>query len=141
MNTDTSIARAATCACEAVEVKLAGDPEIVSACNCTACQKRTGSVFGVSAFFSKEQILSVAGETKTYERLSEAGRAVSMHFCGKCGTTVYWELGMYPDHVGVAVGCFADREFPMPERAVWCSRMHPWVAFPASLKRYSESPA
>ena len=44
----------ATCGCGALRVTTAGDPDLVVACSCIACQRRTGSPFGVGAYFRKE---------------------------------------------------------------------------------------
>ena len=35
----------ASCQCGQLEVVVPGEPDIVTACNCLACQKRTGAVF------------------------------------------------------------------------------------------------
>lgn len=123
-----------------MSITLDGEPDKVSSCNCTACQRRTGSVFGVAAYFGETSLVSQTGDSKAYERKADSGGTVSMHFCPDCGTTVYWRLTMYPDQLGVAVGCFADPGFPAPERTVWACNKHHWVEFPASMKVYSETP-
>ena len=40
------------------------------------------------------------------------------NFCPQCGTLVFWELEVRPKHMGIAVGCFAEPQFPGPVRAV-----------------------
>jgi len=136
---ETDKSRTASCACQKFSIELAGDPQIVSICNCTQCQKRTGSAFGMSAFFDKSQRILTSGDRSTYNRRSDAGRSLSLHFCPNCGTTLFWELDMLPDKIGVAVGCFADPTFPSPDRAVWCQTAHEWLAFPPSVKTYTSS--
>jgi len=126
--------RKASCACREFSIELAGDPQIVSACNCTQCQRRTGSAFGISAFFEKSQLIAVTGDKKVFERGSDSGRPLSLNFCPTCGTTLYWELEMLPHMMGVAVGCFADPSFPAPSRAVWCETAHEWMKFPSSVE-------
>ena len=140
MNRSALDERIATCACHGITLKVHGEPQVVSACNCISCQKRTGSTFGVSAFFRKDQIAAVSGDAKIYDCTSDSGREVTMRFCPNCGTTVYWELDIYPDHVGVAVGCFGDKAFPVPERVVWCDHKHSWVQFPANMKFFDQGP-
>lgn len=130
--------RTAACACGALTITLKGEPELVSSCSCLECQKRTGSVFGVSAFFQKDQIGSTTGTPGVFKRGSDAGRTLAMNFCPDCGTTVYWELDMAPNHVAVAVGCFADPDFPSPTRTVWHSRKHHWVEFPDHFQKHAE---
>lgn len=129
----------ASCACGQFSVVVSGAPDIVSACNCLDCQRRTGSVFGVAAYYPREQLISVEGASKAFARGSDAGRNLTMHFCPECGTTVYWDLEMRPSHVGVAVGCFADPEFFAPARAVWTMRRHHWVSFPDGLPTFCKS--
>ena len=134
--TKPPISRVASCSCHAVQVELVGDPQIVGAFNCTQCQRRTGSVFGVAVYFDKSPIRSIEGETRAFNRSSDSGRPLSLHFCIICGTTVYWDLQMLPQSIGVAVGCFADPGFPAPERTVWCATKHAWVMFPEKTAHF-----
>ena len=135
----TDKSRTARCACQNFTVELAGDPQLVGACNCFECQRRTGSAFGVGAFFEKSQLIKTSGDKSTYNRQSESGRALSLHFCPNCGTTLYWDLEMLPGKFGVAVGCFNDPNFPAPTVAVWCQSAHDWVEFPDTIKTFAQS--
>jgi len=118
--------RVATCACGQLRVNCAGDPVIVSLCHCLDCQKRTGSVFGIAAFFASENV-EQQGEFRIYRRGSNSGFAVNFHFCPHCGSTVCWEPERKPDAIGVAVGSFADPAFPSPSQSVYDERRHAWV--------------
>jgi hypothetical protein len=40
------------------------------------------------------------------------------------------------DQIGVAVGGFADRDFPAPTRSVWEQSRHGWVGFAHDLPRF-----
>jgi len=140
MNTQSNRNRVAKCACHGLSITLKGEPDVVSSCNCNACQRRTGSVLGVAAYFNETSIVSQSGASKVFERKAASDGTVTMHFCPDCGSTVFWRLTMYPDHLGVAVGCFADPDFPAPERTVWAKRKHHWVEFPSSMKVFSEAP-
>lgn len=126
--------RSARCSCGNLQIELNGDPEFVIACNCLKCQKRTGSVFGVSAYFNNNKIIHKKGEFKLFNSVSEAGRTLSRSFCPNCGTTVYWEAEFLPDSVGVAAGCFEDPGFPEPMASVWTRTKHAWVTFPSHWK-------
>ena len=44
-----------------------------------------------------------------------------------------------PDHVAVAVGCFADKTFPPPTSAAWTAEQHDWVRFPEGCRIFSGS--
>jgi hypothetical protein len=120
--------RTARCSCGGLAVEASGDPAFVFACHCTECQRRTGSVLGVSAYFPKGQI-SVQGTSNLYVRDGQDGRKLRIHFCPECGASVYWEADFRPGHIGVAVGAFADPQFPAPARSVWEQSRHPWLKF------------
>jgi len=118
--------RVATCACGQLRVNCAGDPVHISQCHCLECQRRTGSTYGIAAFFAREDV-ERQGELRTYRRGSDSGFAVSFHFCPHCGSTVCWEPERKPEVIGVAVGSFADPTFPSPSHSVHDERRHAWV--------------
>jgi hypothetical protein len=120
--------RFATCACGSLKVRCTGEPTKVSLCHCLDCQKRTGSTYGVAAFFRREDV-EPQGAARSYTRQSDSGRHVTFHFCPECGSTVFWTPHRKPEAVAIAVGSFADPAFPAPTQAVYPERRHPWVAF------------
>jgi hypothetical protein len=108
-------------------VEADGDPAVVSLCNCIECQRRTGSPFGVGAYYEVAQ-LRLSGAATVYEREVE-GRKLSFHFCPRCGSTVYWQAANHPGRYGIAVGAFADPHFPTPARSVFERSRHGWLSF------------
>jgi hypothetical protein len=124
--------RTAHCCCGALRVEVSADPDVVGVCHCGECQRRTGSVFSVSAFFKKEHVRA-EGPSNIYVRDGQKGRKVRMHFCPTCGTTVFWEADVRPDGIGVAVGAFHDPNFPLPTLSIWEESKHEWVVFTHDL--------
>ena len=120
--------RIAHCSCGALRAEATGEPILVHACHCTECQRRTGSVFGVSSFFPKSEV-HTQGPSKVYIREGQEGRKLRLHFCPDCGTTVYGEADARPGLIGIFVGAFADPNFPAPTRSIWEQSLHPWAAF------------
>ena len=57
-------------------------------------------------------------------------------FCPTCGTTVFWEADLRPDHVGVAVGAFHDTNFSPPTLSIWEESKHGWVVFAHDLPHF-----
>lgn len=98
----------------------------VSLCHCLACQRRTGSTYGVAAFFH-EQDVAVQGRSSVFTRRGDSGFAVIFHFCPNCGSTVFWKPQRAPELTGVAAGAFADPAFPKPTNAVHLESRHSWV--------------
>ena len=128
--------REATCHCGQLRVETTGEPLRVSICNCLACQRRTGSAFGMQAGFRADQV-TVAGEYKDYSRISDEAdrREHVFHFCPECGSQVFYTEPDDPDRVVVAVGAFADPSFPPPTRSGYDSRRHAWVGLPDTIMR------
>ena len=118
--------RIATCGCGNVRVACAGEPTRISMCHCLACQRRTGAPFGVQAWFESHQC-NITGTSTAYTRAVEDGNSVTFQFCPRCGSTVYWKLSTRPDYIAVALGMFADPDFPAPRVSVWERRRHPWT--------------
>jgi hypothetical protein len=98
-------------------------------CHCLECQRRTGAVISNQARFPREQV-TFAGKATAWMRTAESGNALTFCFCPTCGSTVYWENEGFPGYVAVAIGNFADPNFPAPTIAVWEESRHPWVSLP-----------
>ncbi len=118
--------RTAACACGQLTVTCRGEPILVSLCHCLACQRRTGSSYGIAGFFARDAV-TVAGEMRDFIRPSDSGFDVIHHFCPDCGSTVWWEPQRKPDLIAVASGAFADPQFPAPTQSVNERHRHPWV--------------
>ncbi|MCH8074344.1 MAG: GFA family protein [SAR324 cluster bacterium] len=127
--------KTAECSCGNLRVRVEGDPAMVLTCSCTACQRRTGSVFGVSAFF-KESQAEIEGTPKVYARTGDSGGAIRVHFCPECGTSLYWLPDLVPGMIGVAVGCFLDPGFAAPQLAAYTRSRHHWVRFPDGIPHF-----
>ena len=116
----------ARCSCGAVALSLPGPSGLVVACHCTDCQRRTGALFGVGAFYAAEAV-TVSGSPKAYVRAADSGGRVRSYFCPDCGSTVYWRADNLPDMIGVAIGAMADPNFPGPVKSVFEQSKHVWV--------------
>jgi hypothetical protein len=126
--------RTAECACGRVEVTVEGQPLAVVACHCDFCQKRTGSVLAVGARFTSEQVVSISGETKTYNGLeidgvgALGGVGIDYSFCPTCGSTVFCNFAVDDQSITVvAVGNFVDPDFPAPTVEYFTATRHHWV--------------
>ncbi|HSB39899.1 MAG TPA: GFA family protein [Gaiellaceae bacterium] len=130
--------RNASCHGGQLRLEVAGDPFAVSICHCLACQRRTGSAFGMQAGFKPDQV-QVSGRFGDYARISdEVDRKEHVfHFCPDCGSQVFYTEPTEPDLVVVSVGAFADPSFPPPTESGYDSRRHPWVGLPDSIQRHA----
>lgn len=130
-----TVSRTAHCNCGALRAEVAGEPDAVVACHCTDCQRRTGSVLGVGAYYPRTRV-TITGESKGFVRDTASGGRFRQNFCTTCGTTLFWSVDSKPEAVGIAVGCFADPTFTAPERSVWEQTHHGWLCLPEEIPHF-----
>jgi hypothetical protein len=129
--------RDAACSCGQLRVTAEGDPVRNSMCHCLACQRRTGSAFGIQARFAADRV-RVDGRYSDYVRISDEGEERTFHFCPDCGATVFFTLSDAPDVIAVPVGAFADPAFPPPTISVYDSRRRPWLDVTAEMEHHDD---
>jgi len=130
--------REAACHCGQLRLQVTGEPFAVSICNCLACQRRTGSAFGMQAGYKAKQV-QVSGRYSDYSRISDESdrKEHVFHFCPDCGSQVFYTEPDDPDLIVVSTGAFADPSFPPPTQSGYDSRRHPWVRLPESVSQYA----
>lgn len=82
-------------------------------------------------------MVKIEGESNTwdYPNPNEKKRAypscdmggATYHFCPTCGSTVYWDITVAPDIIGIAVGSFTNPTFPAPMISGYEKYGHPWA--------------
>jgi len=132
--------RVAACHCAKLTLRCSGEPSKISLCHCYDCQRRTGSLFSIAAFYRRASVEVTNGCAKLFRRASASGFDVTFHFCPDCGSNLWWEPDRLPGLIGVAAGSFADREFPAPEQAVWAEEKHHWLQLPGDLPSHARNP-
>lgn len=132
--------RTASCSCGQLSIEVQGEPRSVGLCHCIACQRRTGSVFAALASFATPY--KVSGNATEYLRVGDQGATFRFRFCPICGTNLFHtEEGSEKSFVGVAVGAFADPNFPPPQDSVYDCRRHCWVQLPPGTTVHEKDPA
>ena len=109
-------------------------------CHCDDCKRRTGSAFSVAVFYARDQVRVTDGAASQWQRPSVSGFPVTFHFCGACGSNVYWEPQRMPELVAVALGAFADPDFPAPAQSVRTVEKHAWVIIPEGVAQFADYP-
>ena len=127
--------RIASCQCSGFRVVVEAEPDTVAICHCQICQRRTGVPLTCNAYIPKSKV-RLEGEHRIYTRDCPEGRKLHNHFCPACGSTVGWTLDLRPNQFGVAVGCFNDRNFPLPVASIWEEEMCAWATLPAGIQHF-----
>ncbi|ROV60221.1 aldehyde-activating protein [Vibrio ponticus] len=128
--------RTAECSCGQVSLICKGEPIRTTICHCFACQKRTGSVFGVQARFNKSQV-SYSGDVVEFSRIGDSGNQVHYSFCPACGTTVMLTLSALSDFIVIPVGIFTNQELPQPSFSVYEQNKQSWLKFDCQIEAIS----
>lgn len=129
------------CVCGAVRYVTEGEPERVTLCHCTWCQRRTGSAFGTEAVFKEDAVRFTKGAPQIYRHLSdESGRWLDQHFCARCGTNLGLTLEAVPGIRSIPAGSFDDPSWISPTRqqfrAVFLRSSRDWSAVPGGIERH-----
>src|SRR5882762_6967676 len=82
------------------------------------------------------------------KRDADNGFKIRFHFCPNCGSAteqyrlperagsnVFWEGDRNLSIYGIAVGSFADPNFPRPTSSAWEEVMHPWLGLTTATCR------
>jgi hypothetical protein len=131
--------RTAQCACGIASITVSQAPSIYGVCHCTNCKRRTGSAFGISAYFKRSDVVRTVGQTTTYSFHHQAqNHDQERHFCSRCGTTLYWYNSALPELIGIAAGCFGEDLPGEPKLSVTHSKKYAWVTLPHSWRTVQE---
>ena len=128
-------AKMARCQCGSLSATATGDPQIIGVCHCEKCQRRTGSAFGLGAYYRKEQV-RLEGPRTVFTRKGESGGDLRFSFCPTCGTTLYWELDVLPELCCLAVGTLDGPKLKEPSHSWWERSAHSWVRLPDATQHF-----
>lgn len=102
------------CLCGTVRYRVVGNPTVAGVCHCAFCKRRTGSAFGMAAYFD-DSAVEIRGDLKRYEyRSDESGRWLKLEFCRSCGTTVTGTAEWNPGARVIMGGTFDDPNWVEP---------------------------
>ena len=130
------------CLCSAVRYKATANPLRVTVCHCTFCQKVTGSAFLVEPIFQKIDVEFSGEPPRTYEHRSDgSGKRVTINFCGRCGSTLYFDLERFPTIFAIFAGTFDDPNWfarsPRNTRHIFTQSAQKGVVLPAGIGTYA----
>jgi hypothetical protein len=127
----------ASCQCGQLTATLPGPTIAVVACHCIACQRRTGSPFGLAAYYPHDQI-TIHGSAQRYDRKTDLDGIFENYFCATCGSTLYFRGTKNPDVTGIALGAVVDPHEMVPIRSVWEQSRHPWVSISTAMEHFEK---
>ncbi|QYJ06319.1 GFA family protein [Qipengyuania flava] len=124
----------ARCQCGQLTATITGEGHGVM-CHCKACQRRSGSPFGMMVYFAAEDV-KLSGTSTQYTRTADSGDDLTHGFCPVCGTPFWLKTAKHPAGIGIAVGAIESNESAGPVRSVFEENRHPWVEVPDTAQRF-----
>jgi hypothetical protein len=119
------------CRCGAIRYEITSFPLLLYTCNCTDCQRQTGSAFALNMPVRFNDFRLLRGEPNGWHHTSPNGTAVISRFCGNCGTRLYGERDGRPETVSLRAGTLDDTSWLVPVAHFFTRSAQPWVQ-PAS---------
>jgi hypothetical protein len=127
------------CACGTVRFEAQGEPIFVNHCLYRLCQRQTGSVGVVNAFYESDRVTVIQGRLSEATVKGGSGGDHTICRCAECGTAVfsyYPRLGRLG--AGIRVGSFDDPAVFTPTAVVFTESKMPWVALPEGIPAFEQ---
>mgnify|MGYP003781434881 CR=1 FL=1 len=114
------------CLCGDVTYRIEAEPIVKLACHCSGCQKQTGTSFAAIMGFPKNK-MTIEGTLKSYTSKGGSGEPLKRHFCPKCGSGIYSDVGVVPGMVMIRVGNLDDPSVFTPDAHIHCGKKSHWI--------------
>ncbi|WP_158093391.1 GFA family protein [Acetobacter sp. DsW_063] len=123
------------CLCGAITYEITGKPLVSGLCNCTDCQKQTGSSFSHVVIFKAEDYRQ-HGETGSHDTRGDSGDMVTRHFCRNCGSPIRSGVPSMSHLAIVKAGTLEHPgDFP-PSMELYCKDRLSWLPTLEKVTRY-----
>ena len=141
MDNSLPAVREGGCLCGAVRYRARGEPLRTLVCHCRFCQKMTGSTSYAEAMFPIEAV-EIDGPLSTYAHRSQtSGKAVHLHFCPRCATTVTLTFERWPQYRAVSRGTLDDPDSVEIGSHIWTESAQSGVMVPGGVDCFRQARA
>ncbi len=113
------------CHCGAVRYECSAAPLKAGHCQCSNCQKFSGTGHASNVMLLKEAFSST-GDVSLYEYQAESGNTMTRAFCKKCGTPVYGTSSGNEKVVMIRAGGLDDPTLFDPAFVLFTGKGLPW---------------
>lgn len=127
------------CACGAIRYEIASEPIFMNHCQCSDCQRRSGTGHGSYLTFMNSD-LRLKGTATTWSQIADSGNLKSHAFCPVCGTPVYLTFSAMPELFTVHATSLDDPTRFKPQIVTYNSRSHTWDFLDPALPKSETMP-
>jgi hypothetical protein len=128
------------CACGAIRYETSSEPIFENHCQCSDCQKRSGTGHGSYLTFPRRADMTITGEARNWRVAADSGNEKLHAFCPTCGTPVYLTFPARPELIAVHVGSLDDQGRFNPRAVTYSIRGHAWDMIDPSLRKFERMP-
>ena len=114
------------CHCGQIAYEALVDPERVTICHCTDCQRLTGTAYRVTVPAPTASFRVLRGTVTTYVKTGSSGRQRVHGFCPQCGSPIWSAAAQDPPTYGLRVGTLDQRADLPPKKRIWCRSALAW---------------
>jgi hypothetical protein len=129
------------CACGAIRYETCSEPIFENHCQCTDCQKRSGTGHGSYLTFPRQADVSVSGEVSLWRLAGDSGNDKIHAFCPTCGTPVYLTFEAKPQLIAVHATSLDDPSQFSPRVITYGISGHAWDPIDPSLPKFERMPS
>ncbi|MEK9645820.1 MAG: GFA family protein [Alphaproteobacteria bacterium] len=117
-----------SCVCGNIAYEAEVDADDVSLCNCTDCQKFSGSAFRVGVLTDDSRFTLLRGTLKEYVKTAESGGRRVQAFCPECGTHLYSTSERDgPKVLRLRTSTANQRDLLVPRKQGWMRSAQKWL--------------
>ncbi len=125
------------CLCGAVRFDIYDTPMEVINCHCSKCRRFHGHV-GAYTATDRQNLVLVHSETlKWFRSTSDETPDVYRGFCGRCGSSLFWDPRGKP-RISIAAGSLDAPTGLETRRHVWVSQKGDYYAITDELEQHEE---
>jgi hypothetical protein len=114
------------CTCGKLRYTTTGEPDLVAICNCTDCQRQTGSAF-LEFVIVKDKQIKIDGESRTFTIKGDSGRTLTRKFCPQCASVIALNTESHPGETLITGGTLDDKKWLEPTMMLFCDSAQPWM--------------
>lgn len=129
------MSKTGSCLCGDVSFTYKSEPGMFLMCNCTDCQKSTGSPVA-SIIIVPEDDFSVNGSTSSYECEAKVTRS----FCKICGSQIFSRIESAPGVVAIKTGVLDEQPNIKPNLVCWTKSKPNWFEINHPEIAFEENP-
>lgn len=128
------------CACGLIRYETSSEPVVQNHCQCTDCQKRSGTGHASYLAFAQRTTMKISGEAKTWSVAGDSGNDKIHAFCPTCGTPIYLTFSAMPDVIAIHAASLDDPSTFEPQFVTYTIRGQAWDTIDPSLAKFERMP-